>query len=600
MMKTTIFLIIAAQAINLANTTALKVHKGASLSTETTQSLSIPHMHIDGSLRNISINSQGHMWGTDAKNEIYFRDGIKGSWNKIYCKEYTRFISVNEDGNVWNVNPKGKAFIAQLPNGWTPKVQDARNPWWYQFEEPSHPPWLEMAVYATHGDKVFGIQKDTGKVWAQKSNFNRTLWYREKGKNLKEGVLLTNISAGKDARIWGTTSKNAVYYKDTNDTGKFSDWVEDKSIKCRQVSATDDGRVCCNTAENTIYVSDKVGEWTQLDGWRNIGWVGCARGGDICATTNKSVIMCRDREAEIAAAAKIALEEQKREAAARDAARAAAADKAAAIKAAAVKAAAEQAARRAHALWSAMRDAVKRAAAKKAAEAKAAAIKAAADKAAREKALAEKAAAIKRANDAIAQAIADRESAIKAHAIQKAAQAAAAIKEAAAKAAAIKAAREKAAREKAAAEKAAREKAAAVKAAADKAAREAALRAGEIKDAADRAALEKAEKEKAEKIRLAAEKAATERAEKIKADQIKVAADQAAKDLAYRTAGYNCMAKHKNENYSGFRCGEIKGITYYCLEPRTCSQWGWCGANGKGDARYNYPVWKAMKKKCYP
>ena len=245
------------------------------------------------------------MWAITTRNHIYFRNYNEGSWNYVYSAKYAYQIDVNEQGVVWYQNLEGKAYRAVMPNGWSYAVPDYSDPFYYQYEDPTHIPWAKQVVsMGPDGDKSFAVEKESGVVWAQKSNKNKTLWYREKGHN-NDGVVMKMISAGKDGRLWGTnnifighTWTTVTYYKDTNDDmDNFNDWVRDTSMGCDKISATEDGRVCCIADDKKIYVSDKLGTWSKLEGKDRWDWtdnihVTCASGGMLCAIDAPNDVYC--------------------------------------------------------------------------------------------------------------------------------------------------------------------------------------------------------------------------------------------------------------------------------------------------------------------
>ena len=271
--------------------------------------LSVPKLKMKGDnhgITNISVNQQGHMWGVSSDGKIWFRQQKvqNSSWVNVFSKGdgEVNTVSVNDEGTVWHTSGRGKAFRAVMPEGYSSGIEHAANPWWYQFRRPTYPPWARIVVNSPQGDKAFAIDSSTGLVWAQQSNNNKTKWYLEKGSDSKQHKKMLNISAGKDGRIWGVGPMDNLYYKDTkdsNDQRNTKDWVYDDSIECTQVSATGDGRVCCLSNKNTIYVSYKVGVWAKLSGWKNIISVGCGNGGNICAVTKKKNVYCRDTKAAV-------------------------------------------------------------------------------------------------------------------------------------------------------------------------------------------------------------------------------------------------------------------------------------------------------------
>jgi len=247
---------------------------------------------VGGPLRNISINDKGHMWGTDPDCGIWFKNGLKSDWSNLSGCAWS--ISVNNSGDVYySYWWKGSVYKAETPNGWTYQVH-TNNPWWHQYG-------YLMRVAAGDNGRVWGINKEN------KVERNSDSWHNRWTSVPTAGIKMESISAGKGDRVWGASTGGEVYYMDGND-GK---WVQDKAAMCSQISATEDGRVCCTSPENTVLVSDKVGEWLQVRGWNNVMWVGCANKGNICATNDKHVVYCRDTEKDKVIAARKAVEDAK-------------------------------------------------------------------------------------------------------------------------------------------------------------------------------------------------------------------------------------------------------------------------------------------------
>ncbi len=53
---------------------------------------------IEGALKQISVGADGRVWGVTSNDEIYTREGVKGTWNKI--EGGLKLISVGADGRV--------------------------------------------------------------------------------------------------------------------------------------------------------------------------------------------------------------------------------------------------------------------------------------------------------------------------------------------------------------------------------------------------------------------------------------------------------------------------------------------------------------------
>ena len=204
-----------------------------------------------------------------------------------------------------------------MPNGWSSSVPDASDPFWFQYDDPTSIPYAKQVVsQGPDGDKAFVVEMYTGAIFYQQSNKNKTIWYREYGKNEfpgkypeagknydeGNGLKMKMISVGKDGRLWGTNnisvgnkSESVTYYKDTN--WGLQDWVRDTSSRCNKVSATEDGRVCCIGDDKRIYVSDKFRVWSKLEGkeprdWSDIESVSCASGGMLCAIDGQKNVYC--------------------------------------------------------------------------------------------------------------------------------------------------------------------------------------------------------------------------------------------------------------------------------------------------------------------
>jgi len=406
---------------------------------------------------------------------------------------------------------------------------------------------------------------------------------------------MESISTGKGDRVWGASKDGEVYYMDGID-GK---WIQDKTALCKQISATEDGRVCCTSTENTVLVSEKLGEWLQVKGWSNIGWVGCANKGNMCATNTNNEIFCRDLEAEKVEKAKKAVADAK----------------AAEVAKAIAKAKADEEKRAAEAARIA---AEKKAEKERIAREKAAAIA----KAAEEKRIAEQKAAAEAAKRAEAARIAaekDAKNKAKAAAFAKA-QKEAAIAKAAEEDAARKALEAKKAEEhRAALHLASVKKAEDAKIKFDAAKLKQDLIVRAIKTAATTVVkaqqLVETTKAAANKVKntitkagawaldavsswWAGEKTLSTEAKAAYAEENATKQDEV-KYKEIKLTAYNiCMAKHKTEMQIAYRCGVFNGITYFCAGDRTCSRWNWCGQNGTGLVQFNWKAYMAVKNAC--
>ena len=64
--------------------------------------------HIPGSLKHISVNSSGRVWGVNAIDDIFTRGSVNGGWQQIPGK--LKQISVASNGRVWGTNATNNVF----------------------------------------------------------------------------------------------------------------------------------------------------------------------------------------------------------------------------------------------------------------------------------------------------------------------------------------------------------------------------------------------------------------------------------------------------------------------------------------------------------
>ena len=179
--------------------------------------------NISGALTHVAAAADGQVWGCNAAQQIFRRDG--SSWTRI--SGALNQVSVGGSGLVWGVNASDKVFRWN-GNGWTQVAGSLRH--------------VSVAADGT----VWGVNAEQ-KIF----RWNGSAWTQIAG-------ALKQISVGSAALVWGVNSDDLVF----RFTG--SAWQQQPG-KLRHVSVAADGSVWgVNSAGNIYRWAGSA--WTQVPG----------------------------------------------------------------------------------------------------------------------------------------------------------------------------------------------------------------------------------------------------------------------------------------------------------------------------------------------
>ena len=178
---------------------------------------------IGGSLKYVSVAADGVVWGVNANDDIFRRDG--DSWTRI--SGALKQISVGNANTIWGVNSSDKIF-RRNGSGWT-QVAGA----------------LKHVSVAADGT-VWGVNSDD-KIFRR----NGSAWQQVSGR-------LKQISVGNSATIWGVNADDKIFQ--FNGTG----WTQ-VAGRLKHVSVAADGSVFGVNANDEIFKWNGT-SWTRISG----------------------------------------------------------------------------------------------------------------------------------------------------------------------------------------------------------------------------------------------------------------------------------------------------------------------------------------------
>jgi len=135
-----------------------------------------PWTNIPGSLKHVSVGADGAVWGVNANDNIYRRDG--GGWTPIPGS--LKQISVGNASNVWGVNANDNIYRWD-GGGWTPI-----------------PGSLKHVSVAS-----------SGAVWGVNANDN--IYRRDGGGWTPIPGSLKQISVGNATNVWGVNANDNIF-----------------------------------------------------------------------------------------------------------------------------------------------------------------------------------------------------------------------------------------------------------------------------------------------------------------------------------------------------------------------------------------------------
>ena len=181
---------------------------------------------IPGSLSQISVGDSGHVWGVNSKDNI-FRYRGDGKWDQITGK--LKQVSVGSDGTVWGINKNNNIFRYLGNNKW--KQVGGK--------------FTQIAVGSSR--HVWGIERGTNQLY----RFENNKWEPMRGG-------LRQIAVGSDGRVWGVNSKNNIFrYRGSGEWDQISG-------KFRQVSVGNDGTVWAVNTKNQLMKYVGNNNWQQV------------------------------------------------------------------------------------------------------------------------------------------------------------------------------------------------------------------------------------------------------------------------------------------------------------------------------------------------
>jgi hypothetical protein len=184
-----------------------------------------PWTRVPGSLRCVSVGTDGTVWGVGNNDEIYRRSG--SSWTRMPGAHHQ--VSIGDPANVWGTNDKDEIYRWNGINTW---VRVAGT-----FKE----------VSAGGDGSVWAINND-GEIYRYLSN---DVWVRMPGS-------LTQISVGNASSIWGVNGDEIYRWNGTS-------WTRVPG-KLKQVAAAFDGSVFGINKSNEIYRYLGNDNWQQIPG----------------------------------------------------------------------------------------------------------------------------------------------------------------------------------------------------------------------------------------------------------------------------------------------------------------------------------------------
>jgi Tectonin domain len=170
--------------------------------------------NIGGALIHVSASADGTVWGCNASNQIYRRDGA--AWTRI--SGALKQISVGRSGVVWGVNASDKIYRWN-GTGWTQVAGSLRH------------------VSVASDGTVWGVNADH-KIF----RWNGSSWTQVAG-------ALKQISVGSASLVWGVNASDNIY------RWSGSAWQQQPG-KLKHVSVAADGTVW------GVNSADKIYRWT--------------------------------------------------------------------------------------------------------------------------------------------------------------------------------------------------------------------------------------------------------------------------------------------------------------------------------------------------
>ena len=179
-----------------------------------------------------------HIWGCNAADDIFYRNGVSGTWQQVEGK--LKQIMVSEDGSfVIGVNAENKIY------------------------------WRQGAGWPKYPFQVKGV--DESVQWQYE-------WTQLDGK-----LKYVSCSRGGE-HLWGCNADDDIFYRN-GFLGKAT-WQQVEGGKLKQVMVSEDGSFVIGiNAENDIFwrqgLGDHSGPWTQLEGkLKKIGACTTKKSGD--------------------------------------------------------------------------------------------------------------------------------------------------------------------------------------------------------------------------------------------------------------------------------------------------------------------------------
>jgi hypothetical protein len=182
-----------------------------------------PWEQIAGALKHVAVGQDGTVWGVNANDEIFRRDG--SSWTRIAGA--LKQISVGDAGDIWGVNRNDEIF-RRTGNTWTRVAGALKH--------------VSVAADST----VWGV------------NANDEIFRRDGSSWTRIAGALKQISVGDAADIWGVNRNDEIFQRTGNTWTRVAGAL-------KHVSVAADGTVWGVNANDQIY-RRSGSSWEQVPG----------------------------------------------------------------------------------------------------------------------------------------------------------------------------------------------------------------------------------------------------------------------------------------------------------------------------------------------
>lgn len=186
---------------------------------------------MDGLLKDISIGSDGTIWGVNSNDDIYKRQNNR--WVKVDGK--LKQISVGNNTNVWGVN-SGENIYKRVGNGWKQIAGSLKHvstaadgSVWGVNRNDNIYRWNGSGWTQIPGKLKMISVGSKSQVWGVNSNENVYRW-NGRGWDKMPG-LLKNVSVANDGTVWGVNKNDNIYKWNGRSWDKTNGLLKDLEVR---------------------------------------------------------------------------------------------------------------------------------------------------------------------------------------------------------------------------------------------------------------------------------------------------------------------------------------------------------------------------------